>query len=119
MALTSDEKHDIVRVLGYPGAVLIQTSPAYSNIVASRLDNLNSAIETQARALLTRITKLDARLDGALDRVGASRVADIVMNPHEMSMLRGERKRVAREISELLDISRMNECSDSMIGIYV
>jgi hypothetical protein len=115
---TDAEKHNIVRVLGYPGAVLIPTNTAYSNIVNSRLNNLNNAIEDEARALLTRIEKLDSRLDGALDRASTKQVGDITLNPEEMQILRKERKRVVREMAELLDLSVVS-ANDSMIGVWV
>jgi hypothetical protein len=104
MALTSAQKNDVVRLLGWPGKLLITTSTHYNSVVASRLDNLNAEIEADVITLLTRVVGLDVKLDEALGRVMSTKVGDIELNPEEMNILRRERKRVLVELSELLDI---------------
>jgi hypothetical protein len=104
MALTDAQKNDVVRLLGWPGKVLVITSTNYNSQVISRLTNLTDEIESDVGTLLERVEGLDMKLDAALGRAMAIKVGDIELNPEEMNILRRERKRVIRELSELLDI---------------
>jgi hypothetical protein len=104
MALTETQKLDVTRLLGWPGTVLTSTSRNYNKIVAGRLANLPSPVESDVVALLTRVSGLDTKLDAALGRALVTKIGDIELNPREMEILRDERKRVIRELSELIDI---------------
>ena len=104
MALTADQKHSIVRLLGWPGAVLTSTSAAYSNIVAGRLEGLDAPTEASALALVAKVTALDVRREGALDRASTKSIDNVVLNERELDILTRERKRYLRELSQLLEI---------------
>jgi hypothetical protein len=117
MALTEAQQHDIVRTLGWPGNVIRVGSLDYNKQIVDRLVNISSESEGDAVALLTRIAKLDTQLDAALVRASTKEIDGVVLNPDEMKMLRGERRRVCRELSELLDIPYVSKIGRAMIGV--
>ena len=104
MAFSSRQQHEIVRLLGWPGKTLLSSSTHYNNTVVSRLTNLNADIESEVTALLAKIAKIDAALESALCRLQAKKVDTIETNPDEIPMLKRERMRLLRELSDLLDI---------------
>lgn len=104
MALTAQEKYDIVYYLGWPGKTLIPNSTDYSKVIADRLENLNAQIEVIVRRLLERAKMLDTALTDAVCRLSAKRVDEIEMNSDELLQLRNERKKVLGELSSLVDV---------------
>lgn len=104
MALTDAQKHKVVFVLGWSGLTIVANSTQYNSVVVDRLSNLNAEIEKIVKGILARIDSLDLKLDAAACRLSASEVQDIVLNPEEIRMLRSERKRLIRELSDHLDI---------------
>lgn len=106
MALTDDQKQDVVFYLGYPGTVLIPTSTNYSKIVADRLDNLNARIESQVTALLTEIAAVRTKFGASTTRMLVKKVGDIELNSdNEHLLLNKEYKRLLRNLAALLDLS--------------
>lgn len=116
MALTTQEKHEIIYQLGWPGKTLIEGSTDYSKIVADRLANLNDAIEVIVRRLLARAKKLDEKLDEAVCRLSAKQVGDIHLNEDEILLLRKEKKAVLRELSDTVDVEMLRKGG---IGVIV
>ena len=104
MALTDTQKYKVIFYLGWSGLTLVSTSTQYNSVVNDRVSDLNAEIERLVKGLLARLESLDAKLDAAACRLSASEVQDIVLNPEEIRMLRSERKRLIRELSDLLDI---------------
>lgn len=119
MALSDSQKHDVIRLLGYPGKTLVESSTHYNTTITGRLINLNTEIEADVAALLKRVQGLDAKLDKALGRASATKVGDIELNPREMELLRGERQKVLRELSALLDIPIVSTPSGVNFGVIV
>ncbi len=107
MALSSSQQSDIIYFLGWPGSTLIANTTGYNKIVVNRLTNTNATMETQAIALVTRLKAIDTTLTAAISRTLAKKVGDIEVNTDEMPMLRMEKKKVIRELSNLLDIEVM------------
>lgn len=104
MALTDAQKHKVVFVLGWSGLTIVVNSTQYNSVVVNRLTNLNAEIERIVLGLLDRIDSIDVKLDAAACRLSASEIQDIVLNPEEIRMLRSERKRLIRQLSDHLDI---------------
>lgn len=105
MALTSKQKHKIVFYLGWSGLTLVVNSTQYNSVVNDRLGStLNADIENLVKGLLERLETLDKALDEAICRLAASVVDNITMNPKEIEMLKRERMRLIRELSDHLDI---------------
>ena len=104
MALTDKQKHDVVFKLGWSGLTIVTGSTQYNSVVNDRLTNLNAEIERIVIGLLERIESLDAKLEAASCRLSASEIQDIVLNPEEIRMLRSERRRLIRQLSDHLDI---------------
>ncbi len=105
MAFSEAEKVSIRRHLGLNSAAAanypwVDTFHAVNEI----LTNTPAATETEARAILTRLTDIETRLSGALDRLQASTVGSINLNARETSQLRGELKRWRSELSTLLGV---------------
>lgn len=104
MALSSQQKYDIIYLLGYPGKTLIEASTHFNSIINSRLLNLVPEIEAQANKLVGRIKKIDEILECALTRMSTLELQDIKLNPEETTRLRRERKIILGELSDVLDI---------------
>lgn len=104
MQLTQAEKHDVVYFLGWSGLTIVTGSTQYNSVVNDRMANLNDYIADLVRGLLARLKSVDLKLEAALCRVSTKEVDNIVLNPDEIPMLRKERMRLIRELSDHLDI---------------
>lgn len=104
MALTGSQMIKIVQLLGY-GAKSIQAgSVIYNKVMNDRLHNLPPEAETLITSYLTQILAIECQLNIAITRLSTEKLQDITLNRHELEDLRRERKRIAREIAELVDI---------------
>lgn len=104
MALTDRQKADVIYFLGWPAKTLVANSTNYNKITADRLENLTAVIESQVDKLLDKLRANEERLESAQDRLTAKKVDDIELNDKEIDMLRGERARLCKLLSRLLDI---------------
>lgn len=105
MALTDQEKADIIYQLGWPGLTIVPNSTDYSKPIVDNLTTPTAQMEVQIRALLERLSKLDLKIEAATCRLSASQVGDIKLNENELHFLRKEKKMLLRELSDLLDIA--------------
>ena len=104
MALSAVQKQKILLHLGWPSKSLISDSTHYSSQCVSRLTNLTADIESETQSMLTKIDSLDTKLEAASCRLSASKVDDIELNPREIEMLRAEKRRIVKMLSEYLDL---------------
>lgn len=107
MALTSTEKNKIVQLLGYTGKTLQPGSVIYNKILNDRLDNMLQDSEDLVRSYLAQIAALEAQIFSAPARLQAEKIDGIVVNRRELEDLRKERKKIAREIADHVDIPYM------------
>lgn len=115
MALTSKQKHKVVFYLGWSGLTLVANSTQYNSVVNDRLGTaLNADIENLVKGLLERLEMLDKALEEAVCRLAASSVDNIEMNPKEIEMLKKERMRLIRELSDHLDIPITKSSAQNM-----
>jgi hypothetical protein len=115
VALTSKQKHKVVFYLGWSGLTLVANSTQYNSVVNDRLGStLNADIENLVKGLLERLEMLDKALEEAICRLSASSVDNIEMNPKEIEMLKKERMRLIRELSDHLDIPIMKSSAQNM-----
>jgi hypothetical protein len=119
MALTSPQKHKVVFYLGWSGQTLVVGSTQFNSVVNDRLTtNLNADIEKLVVDLLAKLEKYDVALEAARCRLATKSIDKIEMNPEEIRMLRSERKRCIRELSDHLDIP-ITKSSSGMHGVVV
>ena len=104
MALTSQEQNKVVQLLGYGGKILQAGSVIYNKILNDRLTQLPPDSEDLVRSYLGQVAVIETQMNQAPARLAASKVQDLEMNHRELTMLRSERKRIAREIADHLDI---------------
>ncbi len=104
MSLSNGQKAQVVYFLGWAGKTIVEGSTHYNSQVVDRLKNLTTEIEQQTQGLLTEIAALDEKLKAAQCRTSAKEVDGIVLNENEITQLRGERKRLIKDLSLLLDI---------------
>lgn len=114
MAFTTTEKNRIVRLLGWPSKVIVQTSTVYNSVVNDRL-SVETEAEAEVRTILDRILTLDERLESAICRVSTTEVDGVKLNREEIPMLRRERRRLIEELSEFLSIPNRSRIG-SMMG---
>lgn len=107
MALTSKQKHKVIFYLGWSGLTLVADSTQYNKVVDDRVSVVNTDIENIVKGLLERLDMYDTALDDAKCRLAAASVDNIEMNPKEIEMLKKERMRLIRELSDHLDIPIM------------
>lgn len=119
MALTNLEKIKVLRYLGWPAKTIDSTSLSYSKIASDRLTGLDSDIESEVRYFMDRIAKLDDKLESGLARAGVKSIDDIEFNGEELTILRGEKKKLIRELAILLDLAILSGASGSSQGCVV
>jgi hypothetical protein len=119
MALTAQEKHDTIRLLGWTAKVLEVNSLDYNTIVNDRLNTIPVEGEESLRLLLIRLVGLDAKLDKALCRVSTLEIGDIKLNPEEIRLLRNERRRLIKELSELTGIAFVSMIGSNSVSVCV
>ena len=108
MALSNIEKTQILRRLGVPVGAIRMGSQYYSDYIDQKLKapELTDEAETEAKGLLTRVVALDTQLADAPNRLKAASIGgEIQLNMDEIGQLRAERRRVLRELGDLLEIS--------------
>jgi hypothetical protein len=119
MALSSQEQNKVVQILGYGGKTLQAGSVIYNKILNDRLHQLPIDTENLVRAYLAQIAVLEQQIFQAPSRLAASKVNDIELNAKELSQLRTERKKFARELAAHLDIPYIGISGGSNIGVTV
>ena len=103
MALTSAQKAQIRELLGW-SAMSVDDGPGY------RLDSSMIAIanrpDEEARIVdaLEKCDALTVRIEGAYDRLKASAVGSITLNPREIAILKSEGRRQTKIIAALLGV---------------
>jgi len=121
MALTEQQKTRTLRYLGLSYELIIPTSPYWAQWIWMKLSSpgetivqngitieggeLTEVAEQELIELLNRVEGIDTQLTQATSRLKVTQVGqDIALNTEEIPMLRRERRRVIREIYELLDL---------------
>lgn len=122
MAFTTENKATIIRLLGWPGNTINPNSLSYNNVITNRLMIVLPEVEEMATGLVDRIETLDGKLEAALDQSGVKRIDDIeFFGPSDggtrLGELRKERRRLIRELSQLLDIPTMTSTSMGSVCI--
>ena len=116
MALSDDDKYRVIFALCHNGKILIPTSTHYNSIVADRLENLNTQIETQVLSLLTSIESLKTALTTGYGKDNVKRIGDIELDTTmSRSSKTKELSRLLDELSKLLDIP--NRCRVGSTGV--
>lgn len=101
MALTAAEKARVRDLTGW-AAIFHELDRSMENAldaIATTPDD-----ETRIRGHLTQLTDIDTRLTDARDRLMASAVGTITLNPAEISQLRAEGRRYVEAIASILRV---------------
>lgn len=107
MALTEKQKHKVIFYLGWAGRTIISGSTHFNSVVNDRLNGTNTEMESLVKTMLENLEKLDERLKAAQCRASTVSVGDITLNNNEIALLKKERTRLIRELSDHLDIPIM------------
>lgn len=118
MSLTAQEKSKIISHLGWPAKSIIADTTDYNNTLVGRLEGLTTPFETEVRTLLDKLLKTDDGLESAQSRLLAKQVGDIVLRDDEIYQLKKEKKRLLRQLSDLLGI-QIRSSGGNMIGICI
>lgn len=104
MAFNGQQMNKIVQLLGYGAKVIQPGSVIYDKVMNDRLHQIPPAGEELVISYLNQIAKIECQMNEAPTRLTADKVADITLNKRELEDLRRERKRIAREIADHVDI---------------
>jgi hypothetical protein len=104
MALSGAQKNKVLQLLGYPGGSIESGSVLYHKVLADRLANVPADTETLVVSILAGVATIETQMAAAPARFISEQVGDIKLNTAEIEKLRKERKLLAREIGQLLDI---------------
>ena len=116
MALTNGQKNKILYWLGYPGKSLDVGSVLYDKVLSDRLVSLNADTEALVKVLMDKIAALDEKMEQAQCRMATESVGDIKLNSNnEIHLLKGERKRLIKELSVHLDIPYRGSSNQSQV----
>lgn len=111
MALTDQQKVDVIFYLGWPATALDSTSVNYNSELVRKLTLNSTPIESRVVQLLGKLKEMDLRLDGASDRASALEADDIKLNPDEIMRLKQERRRIVKELARFLNVPMMGGSS--------
>lgn len=114
MALLIDQKYKILRYLGYSFGTIETTSLDYSNIVTKRLDAITGAAQTEVEQVLLWIDQTETELDAKIKQAGVKRIDDIEFFENSHNVLKSEKTRYIKELSQMLGLPKLNQ--NSMMG---
>lgn len=116
MALTAKQKARTIYYLGWPGLTIVTSSTHFNSVVNDRLNvtDTEAEIERLVKELLTRLENCDDKLDKAKCRAAALSIDNLKLNPDEIRILKKERMRYVRELSDHLDIPIMKSSSNQV-----
>ena len=118
MALSLEQKHNILFVLGYPAKTIIVDSNLYNSLIADRLDSLDYYSEDRVDLLLIEIDSVRTKLSGLQDQGKLKQVGDIIFNTDNNDRtVKMEYKRILKELARTLDIPLLG--SSSMVKVIV
>lgn len=118
MALTDKQKHQAIRHLGWSAQTLIANSTQFNSVVNDRVSFVNAQLERIAKELVDCIDQVDTQLKDAQCRVSTSKVDNMTLNEDEIPMLKKEKRRLIRELSDHLDIPIVKS-GGVMVGVVV
>lgn len=104
MALNPAQQNKIMQLLGYGGKAIQAGSVIYDKIMNDRLHNLPPPLEAVTVDYLSQIDNIETQIKTVPNRLQATEIQDIKINLQELEMLRRERKKLAREMAQHLDI---------------
>ena len=105
MALSLEQKNEILFLLCYPAKTIIVGSNLYNSVIADRLEDLDSATQDRVEALLSEINDVRTKLTGLQDQGKLRRVGDIEFNVDSNDRtVKSEYRRLLKELSCYLDI---------------
>lgn len=104
MALSAQEKADVIFQLGWPGLSIVEGTTDYNKSIVDNLNNTSTPIDGQVRSLLTAIANIDTKIRSAPGRLLAKKIGDIELRDGELQALRSEKRSLCRELSQLLSI---------------
>lgn len=104
MAFSTTEQNKIVQLLGYGGKVLQANSVLYDGVLVNRLATPPTDTENLIRSYLAQVAAIETQMNAAPLRLSAEKVDDLTINLRELPLLRAERRRIVREMSQHLDI---------------
>lgn len=105
MALSLEQKHDVLFLLGYPAKTIIAGSTHYNSIIADRLDDIDSFTQNRVESLLKEIKSVRTKLTALQDQGKLKQVGDIVFNTDNNDRtVKMEYKRLLKELASYLDI---------------
>jgi len=106
MALTATQKSQLRVYLGYPARfhqIQPELEQAFSALEGVPDDE--ALVVVLLGKLATAVTGVDARLEDAHDRLQASTVGSITLNPGEIGALRSEGRRIVGRIASLMGVT--------------
>lgn len=107
MALTDQQKSDIIFHLGWPGKTLVVDSTHFNKIAVDRMENLTPEIEARVTLILADIDAARVKIIAGQDRLSAKQVDTIILNDNEISLLKNDLRRLKKELSCLLDLKML------------
>jgi len=116
MALSLEQKHEILFLLCYPAKTIIVGSNLFNSIINDRLEDIDSFTQDRIETILSEITTLRTKLTALQDQGKLKQVGDIHFNvDNNDRTVKSEYRRLLKELSCYLDIP--NRASSSMISV--
>lgn len=116
MALSLEQKNEILFLLCYPAKTIIADSNLYNSIVADRLEDLDSSTQDRIETMLTEINEVRTKLTALQDQGKLKQVGDIHFNvDNNDRTVKSEYSRLLKELACYLDIPRRG--SSKMVSV--
>lgn len=105
MALSLEQKNEILFLLCYPAKTIIADSNLYNSIIADRLEDLDVYTQDRVESMLDEINSVRTKLTELQSQGKLKRVGDIEFNVDSNDRtVKSEYKRLLKELACYLDI---------------
>jgi hypothetical protein len=116
MALSLEQKHEILFLLCYPAKTIIVGSTSFNSVVNDRLEDLDSFTQDRVESILLEINDARSKLLALQDQGKLKQVGDIHFNvDNNDRTLKSDYGRLLKELACYLDIPRRG--SSNMINV--
>lgn len=102
--LSSSQKYEIIRLLGYPLGTLDETSIDFSNIITGKLNRIDGDAQVEVEKVLSWINETEDQVDKAIGTQRVKRIDDIEFFQNPTEELRRDRNKYLRMLSSMLGI---------------
>jgi hypothetical protein len=118
MALSEQNKADILFHLCWPATTLDPESVNFHSIIRDRLNNIGELGESQVIGLLSKIDSIEGKLSSSPAKSNVKQIGDIHLDTEKsLRLIEKESNRLRNRLSALLDIPNKCRGGSCMVSV--